>query len=385
MYVAAQRVRSPGGSVGVNAFLFLHGDEDLSGVSWMCPDVDAIADKHPGTLVLQRVEQPSGGNEVLSYIDIAAHDSLGLERLARILLESPPPLSNNFAWSVGAVSLRFVSQSMGDLVSEFSELRKYAMLLLDPERRSTTTDAHASAAIFARDIPGGDVSKNLFLLAMGDVEIVAQDVPGVGIVYRLGAETSARFLENGVLATPATIHAAYEALDDLKRIWGNEEYHRQIALALTGLSRDALRELGGYRVQHQPQQLLGPMASSRDIPGQIEGYWIGPGLPMIEPSGWPTGALLRSNDGERALDLVFVEQAWFPLSEAALYTYQHTTGLQGGELWRFLRKGSTEAFEVAIGPSLTRGEVAQHYGPEASARSRPDYKTLQLRVTPLPR
>lgn len=328
-------------------------------MSWTLPDVDVIAESYPGTLVVQRVEQPSGENDVLSYLDIAVHDSIGVERLARLLLGSPPPPSNTFAWTIGPVSIRFVSQSTDDPVSEFTALRKYAALLIEPNRVGSTAPF---------EVPVG---------------IIAQDVPGRGVVYRLEPETLTRLVEGRALTVAATIHVAYEDLDELKRIWGNEEYHWQIALALSGLSGDSLRQLGGYKVQHQPQQLLGPMATRRDIPGQIEGYWIGPGLPLIEPPGWPTGALLRSGDGALALDLVFVEQAWFPLSEAALYTYPHTTGLQGGERWRFLHKGSAEAFEVAIGPSLTRGQVEQYYGREASARSRPEYKTLQLRLTPL--
>jgi hypothetical protein len=361
MYVVAQRVRSRGGSSGINAFFFLHGSMDIPGMAWASPDVDMIAARHPGTLVVQRVEQPSGGNDVLSYLDIAVHDSFGVERLARLLIGSPPPPSNTFAWTIGPVSIRFVSQSTDDPMSEFSELKKHAVLLIEPNRVGSTSSLG------------------------GRVDIIAQDKPGVGVVYRLEPGTLKRLVESRILTTDATIHVAYEDLDALKGIWGNEEFHQQIALALTGLSGDSLHRLGGYEVRHQPQPLLGPMASSRNIPGQIEGYWIGPGLPLTESPGWPTGALLRSNDGERALDLVFVEQAWFPLSEAALYTYPHTTGLQGGERWCFLCKGSTEVFEVALGPSLTRDEVQQHYGREASARSRPEHRTVQLLLRPLPR
>ena len=330
-------------------------------MSWTSPDVDVIAESYPGTLVVQRVEQPSGDNDVLSYLDIAVHDSMGVDRLARLLLGSPPPPSNMFAWTIGPVSIRFVCQLTDDPVSEFRVLLRHTMLLIAPDRVGSARSLEAP------------------------VDIIAQDIPGRGVVYSLHPETRTRLVESDYLNTAATILVTYEDLDALKQIWGNEEYHWQIALALTGLSGDSLRQLGGCKVQHQPQQLLGPMASSRDIPGQIEGYWIGPGLPLTEPPGWPTGALLRSNDGTRALDLVFVEQAWFPLSEAALYTYQHTTGLQGGERWYFLRKGVPEVFEVSIGPSLTRGEVEHHYGREASARSRPDYKTLQLQLIPLPR
>ncbi|HWO21157.1 MAG TPA: hypothetical protein VNO30_20455 [Kofleriaceae bacterium] len=334
------------------------------------------------------MEQPTGGNDVLSYLDIAAPDSMGLERLTRILWSSPSPPANIFGWTIDAVSFRFVSERVEDPVSEFLELRRHAVLLIDPKRPSSTDGQELPTALLAPgEIPGGDVSKNLFLLAMGDVEIIAQDVPGVGIVYRLGTETAARFLEHGVLAATATLNVAYEDLDELKRVWGADAYHERIALALTGITQAALRGLGGYRVEHRPEQPGRTEVATREIPGQIEGYWLGPRSDPAQapPKGWPTGALLRSEDGARALDLVFIERAWFPLSEAALYTYPHTFGLQGGEQWRFLCKDSNEIFEVAIGPFLTADEVARHYGPEALARSRPSYKTVQLLLKVLPR
>jgi hypothetical protein len=385
MYVAAQRVRSPGGASGINAFLFLHGDQEIPDSSWACPDVDVIAEHAPGTLVVQRVEQPSGGNDILSYLDVAAPDAIGVERLVRILRESPPPLGNTFAWSIEAVSIRFVAQPADDLAAEFEELRKHVVLLTDPDRAGSGSNLHASVPLLARDLPGGMIG-NLRIAAttMRGVEILAQDVPGIGVVYRLGADWIALLLESGVLTAAATVHVAYEDREALQRLWGHDEYHAEIAVALTGIPRESLSLLGGYRVEHRPAR---PPISVADasIPAQIEGYWIQPQSASAAPSGWPTGALLRTSDGTRALDLVFIERAWFPLSDAGLYSYPHTIGLQGGERWRFLRKGSDEAFEVELGPSLTRDEVAERYGPEAASRSRADHKTVQLLLRPLPR
>lgn len=339
-------------------------------MSWNDPDVEVIADTHPGTLVLQRVEQPSGENHVVSYLDVVAPDAIGIERLGRILLESPAPASSVATWSRGPIAIRFSSQPSGGHVSEFDELRKRAVLLL-----LRTDDADLASA---QGQP---------------IRILAQDVAGVGIVYQLDRDSSDRLLENGVLTTAARLHVAYEDMDELKRIWGEGEYHAQIALGLTGISEDVLRHAGGYEIRHVPGTgvaVAGPMepsmvAATRDIPGQIDGDWSGPqSTPISTRAGWPTGALLRSHDGMRALDLVFVESAWFPMSEAALYTYLHSAGLQGGERWRFVARGSNEAFEVTIGPSLTRQEVEEQYGREASVRSRSDYKTVQLLLTRLP-
>lgn len=370
MYVVAQRVISPAGQSGVNAFLFLHGGQKIPGMSWNDPDVEVIADTHPGTLVLQRVEQPSGGNDVVSYLDIVAPDSLGIEHLGRILLESPPPPASTATWSRGPIAIRFLSQSPSNHVSEFDELRKHAvLLLLRPDNASPAS---------AQGQP---------------IRILAQDMAGVGMAYQLDPDSSVRLIEHGVLTSAARLHVAYEDMEELKRIWGEGEYHAQIALSLTGVSQDALRRAGGYEIRHVPgtgTAVADPMepsmvATTRDIPGQIDGDWLGPqSVPVSERAGWPTGALLRSNDGTRALDLVFVESAWFPISEAALYTYQHSAGLQGGERWRFVARGSNEAFEVTIGPPLTRQEVADQYGREASVRSRSDYKTVQLLLKRLP-
>lgn len=370
MYIVAQRVISPAGQSGVNAFLFFHGDQEIPGMSWSNPDVGAIADAHPGTLVLQRVERPPGGNDVVSYLDLVAPDSIGIERLGQILLESPAPSSNSATWSRGPMAMRFLSQSPGDHVSEFEELRKHAALLLLRPGDARLTSGQRQP-----------------------IRIIAQDVPGVGTVYQLDPDSSARLLENGTPTTTARLLVAYEDMAELRRIWGDNEYHAQVALVLTGLSREALQQAGGYQVGHVPGTGIAVASSAdpsmsaatRNIPGQIDGDWIGPRSATVsERSGWPTGALLRSGDGMRALDLVFVESAWFPMSEAALYTYQHSAGLQGGERWCFIARETNEAFEVAIGPSLTRQEVADQYGREAAARSRSDYRTVQLLLKPLP-
>lgn len=370
MYITAQRVISPAGQLGINAFLFVHRDQQVPGMSWSTPDVAVIADAHPGTLVLQRVERPAGGNDIVSYLDIAAPDSVGIEHLGRILLESPAPSSRSATWSQGPIAIRFLSQSSNDPVAEFDELRQHAvLLLLRPDNARETS---------ARGQP---------------IKILAQDVSGVGIVYQLDPDSSARLLENGTPTTAARLHVAYEDMEELKKIWGEDEYHAQITLVLTGVSQDALQHIGGYELRHVPgtgTAIAGSMdpsmvATTRDLPGQTDGDWMR--LPSDSPSEratWPTGALLRSRDGTRALDLVFVESAWFPMSDAALYTYQHSAGLQGGECWHFVTRESNEAFEVTIGPSLTKQEVADQYGREAGERSRSDYKTVQLLLKRLP-
>lgn len=370
MYVVAQRVVSAAGQSGINAFLFLHGDQEIPGMSWNAPSVEIIADAYPGMLVLQRVEMSPGDNDVTSYLDVVAPDAIGIRRLADIVLENPVPSSSAAMWSKGAIAIRFSSQSSGDHVSEFDELRKHATLLLLKPDNASPISVHGHP-----------------------VRILAQDVTGVGIVYQLDANSVTRFRQDENPVTTARLRVAYEDMDELKKIWGKDEYHAQVALILTGASRDALQRAGGFEIAHVPgtgSAVASPTetpinASTRDIPGQIDGDWVDPQeISISQRSGWPTGALLCSSDGTRALDLIFVESAWFPLSEAALYTYRHSAGLQEGERWRFVARQTNEAFEVAIGPSLTRQEVMEQYGPEAGTRSRSDYKTVQLLLKRLP-
>lgn len=371
MYIVAQRVTSPAGQSGINAFLFLHGDQQIPGMSWNAPDIELIADTHPGVLLLQRVENATGDNDVVSYLDIAAPDSIGLKQLAQITLQISAPSSFSATWLSGSIAIRFSSQPPDDPGPEFEELRRHAALMLLQTDNS--------------DLSGP--SNKAF-------DIIAQDMAGVGIIYQLDSESAARLVQRGVPSPNAKLRVAYEDLDELKRIWGDEAYHAQVALVLTGLSQDSLQRAGGYRIRHVPEAGVttdnslqaSRVTVSRDIPGQVNGDWIDPRADLnIKRAGWPTGALLRNGDGERALDLVFIESAWFPMSETALYTYQHSAALQGGERWCFLTRGTNEAFEIAIGPSLTKQQVAEQYGSEASSRCRSDDKIVQLLLKRLPR
>src|SRR5215470_18097229 len=86
MYLTAQRVRTRSGEEGVNTFLYLHRDALIPGMSWESPNIALIAEQHPGTVVVQRIERESGGNDVLSFLDVGAQDSLGVERLKAAIL-----------------------------------------------------------------------------------------------------------------------------------------------------------------------------------------------------------------------------------------------------------------------------------------------------------
>lgn len=70
MYLAAQRVRSPAGQEGINAFFYVHGPHAWSGD----PPPEVLPENNPGELVAQRLQVPPPGNRVRSYLDIVAPD-----------------------------------------------------------------------------------------------------------------------------------------------------------------------------------------------------------------------------------------------------------------------------------------------------------------------
>jgi hypothetical protein len=133
-----------------------------------------------------------------------------------------------------------------------------------------------------------------------------------------------------------------------------------------------------------------PVALQTAIPGQIDGYWIraDAGVPALRPGYEPTGALLpREREalrtGATCLDLVFVEDAWYPLSEAGVYTYAHSSGLLYGERCLFVRadvQWASELYEAAYDDAIDSETVGRLYGHEAELRTRPDHPTMQLRL-----
>ena len=131
------------------------------------------------------------------------------------------------------------------------------------------------------------------------------------------------------------------------------------------------------------------VAESDEIDQQLSGYWIAPWAPIPDapPSYRPTGAVLpkaasRTDQDFTALDLVSVEYAWLPLSEAGRYTYSHSAGLLHGERWRFAawRDGSPTVYEASYDPSLDPASVEREYGIQAARRCRQDRPVVQLRL-----
>lgn len=70
MYLTAQRVVSPAGQEGINAFFYLHGPR-----TWIdAPPADVWPEHNPGELVAQHLSVSPPGNRVRSYLDLIAPD-----------------------------------------------------------------------------------------------------------------------------------------------------------------------------------------------------------------------------------------------------------------------------------------------------------------------
>ena len=212
------------------------------------------------------------------------------------------------------------------------------------------------------------------------LQIVFDSNEGLGTVYRLDEAGQRRLSQYRPQDRRVRLRVAYEDRQALIALWGGDEYHRQIALALTGLTDGELAQLGGAVIVDASHQLTPQIeAATEELSGQVLGDWFGPGEQGEPRRGWPTGAILRA--GELALDLVYLEHAWFPMSEAALYIYQHSSGLLASEPWRFVtRTQPRTVFRVSLGPAISRQQVVDSYGADAGARCRDDQLTVQLRL-----
>jgi hypothetical protein len=129
----------------------------------------------------------------------------------------------------------------------------------------------------------------------------------------------------------------------------------------------------------------------------IPGEFVGPGQGVGgTPTRFASAVLPRlasdpANDREFVcLDLVQVSLAdnpydwmWAALSEAGVYTWGHTIGLNLGEPWRFVTWafGAPRVYSVAYAKPLAPGDIRGLYGPDAAGSARQDYSVVQLKLT----
>lgn len=129
----------------------------------------------------------------------------------------------------------------------------------------------------------------------------------------------------------------------------------------------------------------------------IPGEFVGPGQGVGgTPTRFASAVLPRlaadpANDHELVcLDLVQVSLAdnpydwtWVALSEAGIYTWGHTIGLNLREPWRFVTwaLGASRVYTVAYADPIALSDIGSLYGPNAAASARQDYKAVQLTLT----
>jgi hypothetical protein len=132
----------------------------------------------------------------------------------------------------------------------------------------------------------------------------------------------------------------------------------------------------------------------------LEGVFIGPGQAVGgTPTRFANAVLPRltakpERDGSFVcLDLVQVSLAdtpydwtWGVLSEAGVYTWGHTIGLNLNESWRFVTWafGAPRVYTVEYAPAVEPRDIAQLYGVEAAESARNDYNAVQLTLTRQP-
>lgn len=148
------------------------------------------------------------------------------------------------------------------------------------------------------------------------------------------------------------------------------EQRRRFIRALSALEEDTERQPDAGGIEHQ-----------------VDGYWYRAteDIPDAQPDYLPTGAVLpeslRLGDDEICLDLVQLDDGWFPLSESGMYTYSHSSNLKYGRECYFRPRSDGSVFRVTLAGEVDRSEVARRFGVVAGDRARSDRKTILLRLT----
>jgi len=136
MYLTAHRVKALKESkTGINVFLHKHSRVEIPDMSWDEPDIELVADSYPGVLVAESIDLAPGGNQVISFLDVAAEDSADVNLVEEVLGRFEGEVSDvrrPLARLLKNVGIRFGLQSgLGDQVrEEYEALRRRAMDLL---------------------------------------------------------------------------------------------------------------------------------------------------------------------------------------------------------------------------------------------------------------
>jgi len=132
----------------------------------------------------------------------------------------------------------------------------------------------------------------------------------------------------------------------------------------------------------------------------IEGLFVGPGQTV---SGMPSrllSAVLPVLSADSTCDSAFVcldlyqrvtddpprDWEWHVVSEIGRYSWEHTIGLDLGEIWKFVTwsYGAPHTYAVVYASPIEPGDIAAAYGAEAAHRAWPQDKAVQLKLTRIP-
>ncbi len=152
MYVTAHRIRSAQNRVGINAFLYQHGDSVVPGMSWDQPLVAPVADEHIGTRVAEKVEVAPGGNHVMSYLDVVAADETSADAIEQALNDFEKRITTEalpVTRTLDRVAIGFGTQfgPAERVVGEFRDLAVRAMDLVRNPQKAPRQSALLALAI----------------------------------------------------------------------------------------------------------------------------------------------------------------------------------------------------------------------------------------------
>lgn len=146
MYAGAQRVRNREQS-GINSFLYTHQAASTPRTSAGHVDIDQIAQHDPGRLLLTDTAVPHGGNDVLSYLDIAAPDETPAVDLLRELdlfssQISKAELPSTWHSQVAPIAIKFWALRLSGETArqEYDGLRRHLSVILTRDRAMASSN-----------------------------------------------------------------------------------------------------------------------------------------------------------------------------------------------------------------------------------------------------
>jgi hypothetical protein len=161
MYLTAHRVWSRiEAQEAIHAFYYRHGATPQK-VDWNSPDIARIADAEPGELIASQVVLPPGGNEVKSYLDVAAPDATPVTQVEAAVATFETDVTSSTSATVTAlvdgVALRFYARSSA--IS--SKREEFAALWAEARKLYEHPSPSAPLVVKVEETPEGELRLHL--------------------------------------------------------------------------------------------------------------------------------------------------------------------------------------------------------------------------------